>query len=81
MRFAFGSVAEIVRPSERTLTRMPQPELALFRLKVVDESNVVGRLVATADRLMPLVDTSNPSRQTCIFRVNVTDTGRELWQV
>lgn len=81
MRFDFGTVAEIIPPTERTLTRIPQPELAFFRFKVVDESEHFGRLLANANRLIPLIDASEPSSQTCIFRVNVTDTGRELWRL
>lgn len=80
MRFSFGTVAEISPPADRALTRIPQPELAFFRFKVVDESEYFGRLLASADRLMPLIDASDPSNQTCIFRVNVTDTGKELWR-
>lgn len=81
MRFCFGTVGNIHAPEDRTLSRIPQPELAYFRFKVVDESESFGRILAAADRLMPLVDTADRANQTCIFPVNVTETGNELWRL
>jgi hypothetical protein len=73
-RFAWGTVSEIAAPQERRLRRLAQPELASFRVKIVEPANGgVSRLLAVADHIAPEGLRGGEKRRIALFRVNVTD--------
>ena len=50
-RFDFGTLDSILRPKERALDRIDLSGPTQFRVRIVDESDEVGRILASADRL------------------------------
>ncbi len=53
MRFPFGTVANEVKPANTLLTDIPSSSIVKFRIKVVDESNKLGRIIRLADKIKP----------------------------
>jgi hypothetical protein len=81
MRFDYGSIGVIEPPTDRRLLRFPQPDLAYFRVKVVAESDRRGLLLASCDRLMPLVAKEGRSNRQTIFRVQTMRMDSEIWRL
>jgi hypothetical protein len=83
MRFDCGTVAKFEPPLERLLNRLPQPQLAHFRVKVVEPSNIgPGRLLAVADGITPEGFKVGDRRRVFLFRVSyVSDLIDELWRL
>ena len=52
-RFSFGTVGNITRPDDRRLTAVDLTGTTLFRVRVVDESGDIGRLLGSAEALRP----------------------------
>ena len=52
-RFSFGTVGNIKRPEDRRLTTVDLTGTTLFRVRVVDESGHIGRLLGSAEALRP----------------------------
>ncbi len=53
MRFAFGTVGNLVQPESTLLTDIPSTSIVRFRVKVVDESHKLGRIIRLADKIKP----------------------------
>src|SRR6185312_4175179 len=51
MRFSFGTVGEIKPPDDTALVEVDHSGGVLFRVKVVDESSEVGKILASANRI------------------------------
>lgn len=81
MRFDFGLTGEFRPPADRRLHRFPQPELAFFRVKIVDESHRKGLLLASCDRLMPFVAKGGQTNRQTIFRVQTVRMENEVWRL
>lgn len=52
-RFSFGTVGNITRPDDRRLSAVDLTGTTLFRVRVVDESGHIGRLLGSAEALRP----------------------------
>src|SRR5689334_21105413 len=53
MRFSFGTVAKMAPPENCVLSDVDAGASILFRVKIVDESNEVGRILAAANGVKP----------------------------
>jgi hypothetical protein len=53
MRFPFGTVAIPQTPKSTILTDIPSTSIILFRVKVVDETTKLGRIIRVADKIKP----------------------------
>ena len=49
-RFSFGTVGNVTRPADRTLSAVDLTGTTLFRVRVVDESGRIGRLLKRLKR-------------------------------
>jgi len=78
LRFDFGTIARIQPPPIRRLDRIPV-DRPLFRVKVVETAGAVGRIVAAADKIVPLaVDRDEENRDTLLFAEHA-DLGDRVW--
>lgn len=53
MRFHFGTVANPHTPENTILTDIPSTSIIRFRVKVVDETTKLGRIIRVADKIKP----------------------------
>lgn len=53
MRFPFGTVANPQTPDNTILTDIPSTSIIRFRVKVVDETTKLGRIIRVADKIKP----------------------------
>lgn len=82
MRFDFGTVGTIRPPIARSLTRLPQPELALFRVKVVAEDRSQrGLVLAQCERIIPRQAEGGPATRQSLFRVQLIRLEHEVWRL
>jgi hypothetical protein len=79
-RFDFGTVDAVSPPAERTLDEVDRADAILFRVKVVDTEDALGRLVAEADDLSP-DDAGDGTDRYCILLVNFVEMGEQLWRL
>jgi len=80
MRFDFGTVGEIVPPLGRALTDIDAGAAVLFRVKVVDESAEIGRILASADGIRPESDSDGDERKP-LLPLRSKDLGEEVWRL
>lgn len=81
MRFPFGTVGELRAPENRKLTEIDSENLVGFRVKVVDESTSLHRVVALADGIRVSAHADDGSGRISLLPVDfVTDMG-EVWRV
>ena len=73
MRFGWGTVSKLTPPDDRRLSRLAQPELASFRVKVVEPAaSGPGLLLAVADHIAPEGLRGGEKRRMPLFRVSYT---------
>jgi hypothetical protein len=53
MRFPFGTVSNPQTPKNTILTDIPSTSIIRFRVKVVDETTKLGRIIRVADKIKP----------------------------
>jgi hypothetical protein len=80
MRFEFGSVGVPITPERCVMSEVDAGASILFRLKVVDESEVVGRILAAADGLRPEGDADGQDRKP-LLPLRSMDLGEEIWRL
>jgi hypothetical protein len=78
MRFDFGTVGSRKTPSNLRLTELDRSPDVLFRVKVVDEREEVGKIVAAANRIRPA--DGQPAKKSLLPLVS-TDLGEDIWRV
>lgn len=82
MRFDFGTVGAVRPPASRCLTRLPQPELTLFRIKVVAEDRERrGLVLAQCERILPRQAEGGPATRQSLFRVQLIHLDNEVWRL
>jgi len=82
MRFCLGTVGKISLPEDRYLIDIPQSEVLLFRVKIVDESKKIGRLLALADRIKPKnLQDSNANKQSILWIDDSRSLGQEIFRL
>lgn len=80
MRFDFGTVGQIAPPSNCVLSEIDAGATILFRVKVVDETAEVGRILAAANGIRPEDDSDGDDRRP-LLPVRSIDLGEEIWQL
>ena len=83
LRFDFGAVGQLRPPADRRLTpRLPQPEVALFRLKVVAaEAGRRGLVLASGERILPRLARGGPGARQPLFRTHLQRLEAEVWRL
>ena len=81
MRFPYGTVGLIRPPVDTALTDIDQGAAVLFRVKVVDESAEVGKIVAAADGLRPLTETEESEGRKALLPLVKIDLGEAVWRL
>ncbi|ACG75143.1 hypothetical protein AnaeK_3936 [Anaeromyxobacter sp. K] len=79
-RFDFGTVGGLVEPVRRALDEVDRGNTVLFRVKVVDTDDLLGRIVAEIDDITAEDGGGGPGRY-CILPVNFVDLGEEMWRL
>jgi hypothetical protein len=79
-RFHFGTAGSPIPPENRTLDQLDLSGPILFRVKIVDNSDRIGRLVASAERLRPKEDEEEDSRAS-LMTFKSTDLGDLTWKM
>jgi hypothetical protein len=79
-RFDFGTVSNVVNPQDTKLTEIDEGAPVLFRVKVVDESGDIGKILASVDGIAPRDKDDGDGRKP-LLPVRHTDLGEELWQL
>ena len=80
-RFEFGTVAAPLPPAVTTLDQIDQSGPVLFRVKVVDNSHHIGRLIAAADRLVPKDESDEEQRASLMIIKSVPEMGGLPWKL
>jgi hypothetical protein len=81
MRFDFGTVGNPTAPTDTTLSQLDRTESFLFRVKVVDESGHVGRILADANGIRPKDASDDGENRKSLFPVEWVDLGERIWKV
>lgn len=77
-RFAFGTVGRAVPSADTSITEVDQGGRTSFRVKVVDNSGHVGRLLASAEKINPEGEGDDPAREHLITVIQ-RDLGQTPW--
>lgn len=80
VRFDCGTVGAPQIPELLSLNEIDRAGAALFRVKVVDREDRLGKILASAERIRPRSDADDKGRRS-IFPVRHDDLGPEIWQV
>jgi len=81
MRFPFGSVAAIIPPTDTHLSELDVGSDVLFRLRVVDETGHIGRILAAADEIRPRAQVDEADGRRSILPLVSIDLGEQVWRV
>lgn len=80
-RFDFGTVGQLRMPEDRRLLRFSEATLPLFRVKVVDRSGALGRIMAALDKVRPASVDHLPADSRSLLFVEYDDLGNAVWQL
>jgi hypothetical protein len=80
-RFDCGTVANLRIPEDRRLLRFSETLRPLFRVKVVDRSFGVGRILAAVDKVRPQSVDDLPADSQSLLFVEYDDLGNAVWQL
>jgi hypothetical protein len=80
MRFDCGTVGAKKIPEVLSLNELDQAGGVLFRIKIVDQEDRPGKMLASADRVRPSIEGEHMGRKS-IFPVEYRDLGQEVWRV
>ena len=81
MRFDFGTVGQIIHPAETVLADLDAGSDVLFRLRVVDESGYIGRILAAANEIRPRYEADDSVGRRSLLTLVSMNLGEELWKV
>jgi hypothetical protein len=79
-RFDFGTVSRIRTPDDTRLTEIDEGAGVLFRVKIVDESGDIGKILSAANGIAAR-DQNNDGGRKPLLPIRHTDLGEELWQL
>lgn len=79
-RFNFGTVGEIRKPENRKLDQLDLSSPSLFRIRIVDETEHLGRLIASAERLKPEGDNDEDQRASLLV-IRSRQLDQQTWKV
>jgi len=80
MRFDFGTVGLIAPPANCVLTEIDAGATVLFRVKVVDETEEIGRILASANGIRPEDDSDGDDRRP-LLPVRSCNLGEAIWRL
>lgn len=81
-RFSFGSVSEPRRPVSTALTELETGKAILFRVKIVDDSLSVGRILASTTGIRPHSESDgDEDGRTPLLPVQERNLGELLWEL
>jgi hypothetical protein len=80
-RFDCGQVADLRIPEDRRLLRFSETRQPLFRVKVVDRSRGLGRILAAVDKVRAQSVDNLPSDAQSLLFVEYDDLGNAIWQL
>lgn len=80
MRFDFGTVGQLVQPPSCVLSEIDVGAAVLFRIKVVDETGEIGRILASANGIRPDENSDGDDRRP-LLPVVTANIGEEVWQL
>ena len=81
MRFDFGTVAQMVAPDHCELTDIDSGVRPLFRVKVVGRSQPLAKILAVADKVIPIDLTAGEDARRTILPVEYVDLGHRIWHL
>lgn len=80
MRFDFGTVSAPTIPTDTSMTEIDAGSLPLFRVRVVDETADVGKILAAADGIRPSNEVEDDDRKS-LLPVAYRDLGEGIWDL
>lgn len=80
-RFDFGTAAAPLAPKSTTLSDIDLSGPTLFRVKVVDNSEKIGRLIASAERLSPKDEDAEEQRASLLIFKSMPEMGNLTWKL
>lgn len=80
-RFNFGTVGSPLTPENTTLSEIDLSGPTLFRVKVVDNSEQVGKLIASAERLSPKDDDVEEQHASLMIFKSMPEMGNLPWRL
>ena len=81
MRFNYGRVGNITPPETRELTDIPYSDVIYFRIKIVDESEKHGKILAQISQIRPGNKEEDENKES-ILPVNYeANLDQEVWRV
>lgn len=80
-RFDCGTLADLHIPQDRRLLRFSETQQPLFRVKVVDLSGGLGRILAALDKVRPQSVDDLPLGGRSLLFVEYHDLGNAVWQL
>jgi hypothetical protein len=81
MRFAFGRVEQMAPPDQTVLSEIDPDIRPLFRVKVVEASTSHARILAVADKILPIDLGAEPDQRSSILPVEYVDLGQRIWHL
>lgn len=80
-RFDFGTIGEVKAPPDRSLSKLSNSAMPLFRVKVVDKSATHGRILASVDKVRPQSVDSEATDSQSLLYVEFDDLGNRIWEL
>ncbi len=81
LRFPYGTVGQISPPSDRSLSQLPEPQSAQFRVKVVAPGSPHGKLIGVADKILPMAPEDLKGNRMSLLPVRKARLGEEIWRI
>jgi len=81
MRFDFGTIGNLTAPSDTSLTDLDRSGRVLFRIKVVDGSTEVGKILAATNALRPIDEKVSDDDQRAILPVRLEPLDEVVWEL
>jgi len=80
MRFDYGTIAGMTTPADTGLDELDAGSGVLFRVKIVDESGEVGKILASANGIRPESEAEEDDRK-ALLPVAYRDLGEAIWML
>lgn len=81
MRFDFGTVGDIQTPGSTALTDIPPTSLIRFRVKIVDETKRLGRIIRVAEMIRPSNSEESGNRMSILHIDWEQDLDQQIFRV
>lgn len=78
-RYNFGTIADRHKPRDRSLSGFLETAIPLFRVKVVDKSNRIGKILAAADKIRPRKVNGKALDEKSLLWIVYEDIGESAW--